>query len=133
MRQCANCASRTNPDRSTSAHVRQSRRQCESAPPQTGVTARLREFTRTLTPKVERVNAVDSAPAILEACLRGYDGAGLMRHYRINKVTRPGGVVLKKKDVLATSDTDAVQKAAESEDCPVCEILKDGQHVGSIV
>lgn len=56
-----------------------------------------------------------------------------MRHYRINKVTRPGGVVLKKKDVLAASDRDAVQKAAESEDCPVCDILKDGQHVGSIV
>lgn len=56
-----------------------------------------------------------------------------MRHYRINKVARPGGVVLKKRDVLAASDTDAVQKAAESEDCPVCEVLKDGQHVGSIV
>ena len=56
-----------------------------------------------------------------------------MRHYRIHKVNRPGGIVLKKKDVLAVSDRDAVQKAADSEDCPVCEVLKDGQQVGSII
>ena len=56
-----------------------------------------------------------------------------MKLYRINKVSKPGGVVLKKKDVLAISDKDAVQKAADSPDCPVCEILKDGQPVGSIV
>lgn len=56
-----------------------------------------------------------------------------MRHYRINKVSKPGGIVLKKKDVLAASDIDAVQKAAESEDCPVCEVLKDGRQVGSII
>lgn len=58
---------------------------------------------------------------------------GDMRHYRINKVSRPGGVVLKKRDVLAVSDSDAVQKAADSEDCPVCEVLKDGQQVGSVL
>jgi hypothetical protein len=56
-----------------------------------------------------------------------------MKLYRINKMTKPGGVVLKKKDVLAASDKEAVQKAADSHDCPVCEILKDGQQVGSIV
>jgi hypothetical protein len=56
-----------------------------------------------------------------------------MKLYRINKMTKPGGVVLKKKDVLAASDKEAVQKAADSQDCPVCEILKDGQQVGSIV
>lgn len=56
-----------------------------------------------------------------------------MELYRINKVNKPGGVVLKKKDVLALSDKDAVQKAADSEDCPVCDVLKDGRHVGSIV
>jgi hypothetical protein len=53
--------------------------------------------------------------------------------YRINKLNKLGGSVLKKKDVLATSDRDAVQKAADSPDCPVCDVLKDGQHVGSIV
>ena len=56
-----------------------------------------------------------------------------MKLYRINKVTKLGGAVLKKKDLLATSDKDALQKAADSQDCPVCEILKDGQQVGAIV
>jgi len=55
-----------------------------------------------------------------------------MKHYRINKVAKLGGIVLKKKDVLAASDADAVRKATESQDCPVCEVLKDGQHVASI-
>jgi hypothetical protein len=59
--------------------------------------------------------------------------AGIMKLYRINKVAKPGGVVLKKKDVLAASDDEALQRAAESRDCPVCEILKDGQPVGAIV
>ena len=56
-----------------------------------------------------------------------------MKLYRINKVTRPGGQVLAKKDVLAASDKEALQRAADSPDCPVCEVLKDGQAVGAIV
>ena len=56
-----------------------------------------------------------------------------MKLYRINKVSRPGGTVLKKKDVLAVSDRDAVQKAADSEDFTVCEVLKDGEQVGSVI
>ena len=56
-----------------------------------------------------------------------------MKLYRINKVSKLGGTVLKKKDVLAASDRDAVQTAADSEECPVCEVLKDGQQVGSVV
>ncbi|WP_426692835.1 hypothetical protein ACMC5O_002144 [Sphingomonas sediminicola] len=55
-----------------------------------------------------------------------------MKLYRINKLTGPGGAVVKKKDVLAASDRDAVQRAADSEDCPVCDVLKDGQTVGSV-
>jgi len=53
--------------------------------------------------------------------------------YRINKLARPGGAVVKKKDVLAASDSEAMQTAADSEDCPVCDVLKDGQAVGSII
>jgi hypothetical protein len=53
--------------------------------------------------------------------------------YRINKLTRPGGTIVKKKDVLATSDKDAIQSAADSEDCPVCDVLKDGRTVGSVI
>ena len=56
-----------------------------------------------------------------------------MKLYRINKLTRPGGAVVKKKDVLAASDVEAVQRAADSEDCPVCDVLKDGQIVGSVI
>ena len=56
-----------------------------------------------------------------------------MKHYRINKVAKPGGDVVKKKDVLATSDKEALQRAAESDDCPICEVFKDGQRVGAIV
>ena len=59
-------------------------------------------------------------------------GTGIVKLYRINKLTRPGGAVVKKKDVLAASDRDAVQRAADSEDCPICDVLRDGQIVGSI-
>jgi len=55
-----------------------------------------------------------------------------MKLYRINKVTKPGGPVLKKKDVLAASDKQALQRAEESPDCPVCEVLRDGERIGSI-
>lgn len=55
-----------------------------------------------------------------------------MKLYRIDKLSKPGGIVLKKKHVLAVSDNDAVQQAAESDDCPVCEVRKDGRPVGSI-
>jgi hypothetical protein len=55
-----------------------------------------------------------------------------MKHYRVNKLAKPGGVVIKKKDVLAENDRQAIQDAAESDDCPVCDVLRDGQRVGSI-
>lgn len=55
-----------------------------------------------------------------------------MKHYRINKVTKLGGAVIKKKDVLAASDQEALERARDGEDCPVCEVLKDGQRVGTI-
>lgn len=55
-----------------------------------------------------------------------------MKLYRINKVTKPGGLILKKKHVLAASDHDAVQQAAASADCPVCDVLRDGAYVGSV-
>jgi hypothetical protein len=58
---------------------------------------------------------------------------GIVKLYRINKLTRRGGAVVKKKDVLAASDRDALQRAADSGDCPVCDILKDGQTIGSVI
>ena len=56
-----------------------------------------------------------------------------MKLYRINKLAKPGGAVVRKKDVLADSDGQAVRDAAESDDCPVCEVLRDGRTIGSIV
>ena len=55
-----------------------------------------------------------------------------MKLYRINKVTAPGGSVLKKKDVLAASDRQAIESARESADCPICEVLRDGRPVGLV-
>lgn len=55
-----------------------------------------------------------------------------MRHYRINKLARAGGEIVKKKDVLAASDRQAVADAVASGDCPVCDVLRDGQVVGEI-
>ncbi len=52
--------------------------------------------------------------------------------YRVNKLTKPGGLVVKKKDVLAPTDAAAVRQAADSPDCPVCDVLRNGQRVGSI-
>ena len=57
-----------------------------------------------------------------------------MKLYRIDKVTKPGGTVLKKRHVLASSDKDALQQADHSPDCPICEVIRDdGKAVGSIV
>jgi hypothetical protein len=55
-----------------------------------------------------------------------------MKHYRVNKLARVGGEVIKKKDILASSDAQAVQHAADSADCPICDVLRDGEKVGSI-
>ncbi|MDB5671063.1 MAG: hypothetical protein JWO25_2022 [Alphaproteobacteria bacterium] len=55
-----------------------------------------------------------------------------MKHYRVNKVAKPDGAVLKKKDILASSDKDAVERAANDTDCPVCEVYRDGAKIGSI-
>lgn len=56
-----------------------------------------------------------------------------MKLYRINKLSAPGGTVLKKKDVLAASDREALSRANDSADCPVCEVLRDGRPVGMVV
>ena len=55
-----------------------------------------------------------------------------MKLYRIDKLTRPGGVVVRKKHVLATNDRQAIEDAQDSDDCPVCDVLRDGKKVGEI-
>ena len=56
-----------------------------------------------------------------------------MKHYRVNKLAKPGGTIIDKKDILAASDAQAIQSAADSEDCPICDVLRDGKKVGSIL
>lgn len=59
---------------------------------------------------------------------------GLVKLYRIDKVARLGGVVLKRKHVLAASNKEAMKRADDSADCPTCEVVgEDGKSVGSIV
>ena len=56
-----------------------------------------------------------------------------MKHYRVNKLAKPGGAVIKKKDILAANDGQAVKQAADSDDCPICDVLKDGQTIGEVL
>ena len=56
-----------------------------------------------------------------------------MKLYRVNKLTKRGGVVVKKNDILANSDQQAIQHAKDHLDCPVCDVLRDGDKVASIV
>ena len=56
-----------------------------------------------------------------------------MKLYRIDKLARRDGAVVKKKHVLAASDKEAVQRAADSEDCPICDVLRDGRKIGSVL
>jgi hypothetical protein len=55
-----------------------------------------------------------------------------MKHYRINKLAQRGGEIVKKKDILAGNDREAVQAAREDPDCPVCDVLHAGTKIGSI-
>lgn len=56
-----------------------------------------------------------------------------MKHYRINKLDKRGGQIVKRKDVLANNDKQALADSAADEDCPVCEVWHAGEKVGSIV
>lgn len=56
-----------------------------------------------------------------------------MKHYRINKLTKTNGAVIKRKDILAGSDAEAVMHAADDADCPICDVLRDGKKVGAII
>lgn len=57
---------------------------------------------------------------------------GRVRHYRIEKIADSSGAVLKKKDILAASDREAIMRAEHSGDCPVCDVRKDGRVIGSV-
>ena len=56
-----------------------------------------------------------------------------MKLYRVDKLAKPDGVVIKKKHILAHSDHEAVKRAEDSDDCPICDVLRDGQTVGQVL
>ena len=57
-----------------------------------------------------------------------------MKLYRVNKLAKAGGVVIKKKHILAASDAQAVQQAEDSPDCPICDVIAaDGKTVGQVL
>lgn len=56
-----------------------------------------------------------------------------MKLYRVDKLAKLGGVVIKKKHILAKSDEAAVQQAEDSDDCPICDVVRDGEKVGQVI
>ncbi len=55
-----------------------------------------------------------------------------MKHYRVNKLAKPDGVIVKAKDIIANDDKEAVRAARADNDCPVCDVWQAGKKVGSI-
>lgn len=55
-----------------------------------------------------------------------------MKHYRVKKVSKPGGPTVRQRDTLAANDTQAIEAARMHPDCPICEIWRDGQKVAAI-
>jgi hypothetical protein len=56
-----------------------------------------------------------------------------MKLYRIEKLAKPAGMVVKKKHILAPTDRQAVKHAEDSDDCPICDVLRDGRMVGQVL
>ena len=59
-------------------------------------------------------------------------GRGIVKHYRVNKLAKPGGAIVKKKDILANSHGQAIEAARQDDDCPICEVLHAGEPIGTI-
>ena len=56
-----------------------------------------------------------------------------MKLYRVDKLAKRNGIVIKKQHILAHSDHEAVKRAEDSDDCPICDVLRDGQTVGQVL
>ena len=56
-----------------------------------------------------------------------------MKLYRVDKLAKRGGAVVKKRHILATSDAAAVRQAEDSDDCPICDVRRDGDVVGQVL
>jgi uncharacterized UPF0146 family protein len=56
-----------------------------------------------------------------------------VKHYRVNKLVKREGVVVKTKDILANNSREAMQAARDDSDCPICEVLHAGTRIGTIL
>jgi hypothetical protein len=56
-----------------------------------------------------------------------------MKLYRVDKLAKRGGVIVKKKHILAQSDREAVRQAEDSDDCTICDVVRDGRTVGQVL
>ena len=56
-----------------------------------------------------------------------------MKLYRVDKLAKRAGIVVKRKHILAGSDQQAVKQAEDSEDCPICDVVRDGRLVGQVL
>ncbi|MDT9600649.1 hypothetical protein [Sphingosinicella rhizophila] len=55
-----------------------------------------------------------------------------MTHYRVYKLDDRSGRIVKRKDVEAANDSQAMKQAADDDDCPVCEVWEGAKKIGSI-
>jgi hypothetical protein len=55
-----------------------------------------------------------------------------MKLYRIDKLAKWGGMVIKRKHILAPTDRAAVAQAEDSDDCPICDVTHNGESVGQV-
>ena len=55
-----------------------------------------------------------------------------MKHYRVYKLDRPQGRIVKGKDVVAPDDHVALREAEADPDCPICEVWQGTKVIGSI-
>jgi hypothetical protein len=56
-----------------------------------------------------------------------------MRLYRVDKLAKRCGAVIKRRHILANNDAEAVQQAEDSVDCPICDVIRDGRTVGQVI
>ena len=85
-------------------------------------------------PTPEREKSPDRRliPVAARSILRSARGGRSVKHYRVNKLAKPNGDIVQRKDILAKDDKQAIQVAAEG-DCPICEVWHEGKKVGSIL
>lgn len=58
---------------------------------------------------------------------------GFVKHYRVKKLAKPKGEVVKVKHMLANNDRQAIETARADEDCPICDVFVEDKKIGSIV